>query len=735
LKSLLSGLALLALLGCRGSGLGNVQDAELRLSATELDFGDVYLGALASLSVDVTNVGKHDQEVQLSVEPPFDTPASLEVPGISTVSLHLTFLPTTSGDFTATLPIGTRSLQLHGRALDALVCSAPNSCTDARFDPTAGMCVETAKADGLSCGTACVTNGSCAHGACLGKTVSCDDKNACTDDGCSEASGCMHVARQCAPSTTNRCRVAGCDPLTGCLLVDADDGIACGPRDCHTNRAQICITGQCVYRPLPSRECLSLSGYLKASTANVSGGFGGRIAVSADGDTLAVGATGEPSDSTGVGGNQLNQNAAGSGAVYVFHRQDGVWMQQAYLKASNTGAGDAFGYSVALSSDGNALAVGAHLEDSSAVGVDGDQLNDDAHDSGAVYVFVRLGSSWTQQAYLKASNTGAGDYFGASVAISGDGNALAVAATAEDSNATGSNGNQLDNSALESGAVYFFRRIAGGWLPTDYLKAPNTGAGDQLGFGLALSTDGATIAIGAPGEDSKAVGVNGNPADNSASQSGAVYLYRQSPNGWVSDAYLKASNTGAGDAFGISVSLSADGTTVAIGAYGEDSGATGIGGDGTDNSASQSGAVYVYQRLNGAWAPPTYLKASNTRYPDDFGFSVSLSGDGKALLVGAWGENSGANGIDGDQADTSQPHSGAAFLFRRAPAGWLQQAYVKASNTAGDDLFGYHVAISSDATTLAIGANGEDSAAVGIGGNQNDDSASESGASYVYSAP
>ncbi|TKB79535.1 MAG: hypothetical protein E8D42_08485, partial [Nitrospira sp.] len=170
-------------------------------------------------------------------------------------------------------------------------------------------------------------------------------------------------------------------------------------------------------------------------------------------------------------GDQLNDDAPNSGAVYVFERTDGMWSQKAYLKASNTGVGDSFGRSVALSSgdlSGITLAVGAHFEDSSARGINGDQFDNSADDSGAVYVFRRpsgivtqtippstpISREWKQQIYVKASNTGKDDGFGTSVALSND--TLVVAATGEDSNATGINGDQFDNSVEDSGAVYVY---------------------------------------------------------------------------------------------------------------------------------------------------------------------------------------------------------------------------------------------------------------------------------------
>jgi hypothetical protein len=152
-------------------------------------------------------------------------------------------------------------------------------------------------------------------------------------------------------------------------------------------------------------------------------------------------------------------------------------VQQAYLKASNTGVWDYFGYSVAIS--GDTLVVGAFAEDSNAVGVNGDQGNNLALNAGAAYVFVRTGGVWVQQAYLKASNTGAGDNFGWSVAISGD--TVVVGASIEASNATGVNGDQGDNSAIGSGAAYVFFLTGGVWVQQAYLKASNTSAWEQFG--------------------------------------------------------------------------------------------------------------------------------------------------------------------------------------------------------------------------------------------------------------
>ncbi|GFE59572.1 FG-GAP repeat protein [Geobacter sp. AOG2] len=404
-----------------------------------------------------------------------------------------------------------------------------------------------------------------------------------------------------------------------------------------------------------------------------------------------------------------------------------------YVKASNTRAQSFFGYSIALSADGGTMAVGAIGESSGATGIGGDQSDTSAVGSGAVYVFTRSGLAWSQQAYVKASNTGVSDNFGSSIALSADGGTMAVGAVGESSSATGIDGNQADNSAVGSGAVYVFTRSGAAWSQQAYVKASNTGAGDGFGIGVALSGDGGTLAVGAAYEGSSATGIDGNQADNSASQSGAVYVFTRSGAAWSQQAYVKASNTEAGDWFGTSVALSGDGATLAVGAVGESSSATGSDGNQADNSAVGSGAVYVFTRSGAAWSQQAYVKASNTGADDRFGYSAALSGDGATLAVGAAYEDSSATGIGGNQADNSAGQSGAAYVFTRSGAAWSQQAYVKASNTGTGDLFGYSIALSSDGATLAVGAIGESSSATGIGGTQTDNSNYiNSGAAYVF---
>ena len=412
--------------------------------------------------------------------------------------------------------------------------------------------------------------------------------------------------------------------------------------------------------------------------------------------------------------------ASQAGAVYVFTRSGSTWSQEAYLKASNTEVTDAFGDSVAIS--GDTLVVGAPGEDSSATGVDGDQADNSAGNAGAAYVFTRSGVTWSQQAYLKASNTGAGDLFGWSIAIAGD--TVVVGASSEYSNATGVDGDGTNNSATSAGAAYVFTRSGVTWSQQAYLKASNTEQNDNFGNSLAISGD--TVVVGAYGEDSNATGVNGNQANNLASDSGAAYVFTRSGVTWSQQAYLKASNTEAIDQFGRSVAISGD--SVVVGAYVESSNATGVDGDQADNSAIASGAAYVFTRSGVTWSQQAYLKASNAETIDEFGTSVAISGD--SVVVGANLEDSNATGVDGNQADNSTNDAGAAYVFTRSGVSWSQQAYLKASNTGASDFFGTSVAISGD--SVVVGAYGESSNATGVDGDGTNNSASASGAAYAY---
>ena len=232
--------------------------------------------------------------------------------------------------------------------------------------------------------------------------------------------------------------------------------------------------------------------------------------------------------------------------------------------------------------DGDTVVVGAPLEDSSATGVNGDQGDNSAVGAGAAYVFVRNGTTWSQEAYLKASNaegrpdnSAFGDWFGYSVCLSGD--SLVVGAMAEQSNATGVNGDQNDNSLSGAGAAYVFVRDGTTWTQEAYLKAPQS---LSCAFGFAVAMAGDQVVVGARWESWVEI------------HAGAAHVYARSGTSWSHESYLRAGYSYSSEWFGSAVAVFDE--AVVVGAPGEAGGSTGVGGDQSDKSAEGSGAVYVY---------------------------------------------------------------------------------------------------------------------------------------------
>lgn len=580
---------------------------------------------------------------------------------------------------------------------------------------------------------------------------------------------------------------------------------------------------------------LSAITYIKASNTDADDWFGWSIALSGDGKTLAVGAPAEASNAIGVNNDSTSNASPTSGAVYVFVKVDGNWVQEAYLKASNTEQpsanvletlpNDRFGFQISLSDDGSTLAVSAINEDSPSYGINCNQANyivSSKHinyNVGAIYIFKRSGATWSQAAYVKPTDTlryvlsGVTLGFGTHIALSGDGKTLAVGSeidpyeqagvqmasssasstvcfdyanllstpsvsssshSSSSSSSITSSSSSISNvlGGSNSGAVYIFRETESGWVEEAHIKASDAYAEDRFGASIELSYDGDTLAVGAVAAEvivtdsssssTKAfviVNVSGN--DYGAElNSGAVYVFKRTGDLWQESSKIIPANQGWNQQFGYSVSLSDDGKTLAVGTPGDWSLATGTTGSPTnytyeaelrvtsngysyiipkvsttrEKSSYASGAAYIYQFSDetNTWIQEGYLKASNPKTANQFGYSLSLSGNGDVLAVGSYLEASLASGINGDQLDTSSPNSGAAYVFKRSASIWAQQSYVKAPKNHADDRFSRALSLDFTGDILAIGAHRESSNAVGINGNGNDNSSVAAGAVYVY---
>jgi len=464
-------------------------------------------------------------------------------------------------------------------------------------------------------------------------------------------------------------------------------------------------------------------GYIKSDNPHERNSFGSALSLSADGQTLAVGETGSR-----VAENNTAQNG---GTVHVFQRSNGQWIAQQRLIISAGDDGDAFGSSLELSADGNTLVVGAPGEDSTATGVNGNQADNSSDSSGAAYVFVRSNNQWLQQAYLKASNTptvevpsiGFNDRFGGAVAISADGRTIVVGATGEDSGATGINGDESDNSGLYTGAAYVFVVNNGVWSQQAYLKASTRNGLRAFGHSVSLNADGNTLAVSAynpftPPSTPTRSSVTTRGA-NYNTFFGAVYIFTRGNSTWQQQALLRPSdNEGGWHLFGDPIDLSDDGNTLV--AYG-------------------NSGVYVLERQSSNWKVTQHLVQSNPGSDSNwygspnFGTTLSISGDGSTVASSWQEESSASTGIQGDQgAEISIRNSGAAYVFEKEAGSWQQSAYIKAPNSRESLEFGNAISLDHSGDTLAISAENESSNGIGIQGDQSDSSLFGAGAVYLY---
>ncbi|MFZ4720452.1 MAG: LamG-like jellyroll fold domain-containing protein [Ilumatobacteraceae bacterium] len=343
------------------------------------------------------------------------------------------------------------------------------------------------------------------------------------------------------------------------------------------------------------------------------------------------------------------------GSASVFSRTGTTLALQATLTPSDPGLVDFFGNAVAVS--GDTVVVGSYANN--GVGTD----------SGAAYVFVRTGTTWTQQAKLFGSETTTGDQFGFSVAIDGD--LIAIGAPLDDL-----------PGLTDAGAVYVFARTGGVWLQQAKVVAAAPGTSDTFGSSVALDAAGGRLAVGVPQDDG---------VDDLSQDAGSLQVSLQTGTTWSAPQVLAASGVQAGDRFGAAVAISP--TTVVAGAPLDDD----LGND--------SGAAYVFNLVGGAYAAPSEAHATEPGAGDHFGASVAT--DDTLVAVGAPFHSGVAS------------QAGKVFVLARADATWGPLGVLVAADAAGGDWFG--VSVAADAGTFAVGAS------------LDDDRGSNSGSGYLFS--
>jgi hypothetical protein len=354
------------------------------------------------------------------------------------------------------------------------------------------------------------------------------------------------------------------------------------------------------------------------------------VSLSADGTTVAIGA---PNN---------DRNGSNSGHVRIYKWNDSSW-NQVGSDIDGEVASDNSGFSVSLSADGTTVAIGAPNNDGNG------------SNSGHVRIYKWNDSSWTQVG-SDIDGEAASDNSGQSVSLSADGLTVAIGSPISDGNGS------------DSGHVRIYKWYGTSWIQIGS-DIDGEAANDNSGISVSLSNDGTTVAIGA------------SRNDGNGSNSGHVRIYKWYGTSWIQIG-SDIDGADASDNSGLSVSLSSDGTTVAISA------------PNNDGNGSDSGHVRIYKWNNSSWTQ-VGSDIDGEATVDQSGFSVSLSSDGLTVAIGS--RSNDGNGSD----------SGHVRIYKWYGTSWIQIGS-DIDGEAANDNSGRSVSLSADGTIVAIGANFND---------------------------
>jgi surface protein len=356
------------------------------------------------------------------------------------------------------------------------------------------------------------------------------------------------------------------------------------------------------------------------------------------------------------------------------------WNQVTKAVAGDRTASQLYGASVDIS--GSYAIVGASYDDKDANG------ENPVTDAGSAYIMKNSGGTWIQMQKIVASDRGISDHFGSSVAICGD--YAIVGAHNEDHDVAGSN--QLDNA----GSAYVYQKVGDTWTQVQKLVASDRAAGDYFGYSVSI-TDGYAL-VGAYYKT-----VSGKTA------AGVAYVFKNNTGTWAEVQRLDMGTSSQFyDYLGYSVSI--DCNYALVGANGEDEDA------GNANTVANAGGAYIYQNISGTWTLMQKVVATDRQANDEFGASVSISGD--YALMGAYREDDDAAGSN------SLSGAGSAYIFKYTTGTWSQVQKIAASDRGADDYFGISVSISGD--YAIVGAREEDEDAGGA------NTLASAGSAYIF---
>ncbi|MDD3860327.1 MAG: FG-GAP repeat protein, partial [Bacteroidales bacterium] len=386
--------------------------------------------------------------------------------------------------------------------------------------------------------------------------------------------------------------------------------------------------------------------------------FGCAVAIS--GDYAIVGANYEDHDELG------ESTLFETGSAYIFKNESGTWTEVQKIVASDRASEDWFGSAVDI--EGDYAVVGAYKEDHDELGLNV------VGGAGSAYIFKNESGTWTQVQKIVASDRYDHDYFGYSVAISGD--YIVIGAANEDENATG--GETMDYS----GSAYVFYNNSGTWQEVQKIVASDRSENDYFGF--ALDINGNHIIVGASYEDEDETG------NNTVNAAGSAYIFENNAGNWIQTQKIVASDREELGWFGWSVAI--DDNYAIVGAYHESKDSYG------NNSMEESGAAYIYMKNAGTWSEVTKVVASDRALGDRFGWDVAINGD--YAVVGAYCSDFDEYGTD------SLVNSGAAYIYKNDAGNWSEEQKIVSNDRAPADYLAISVDVSDD--YILLGAQNED---------------------------
>ena len=400
------------------------------------------------------------------------------------------------------------------------------------------------------------------------------------------------------------------------------------------------------YIPNTEEQILTPSG-----GSNTQATFGENISLDNDGTRVIVGAK------------QTNTTYTAAGKAYIFKRTGTTWAQEATLQAADHAANNNFGASVDMDSTGTRVVIGSPRNTHSGT-----------YECGALYIYLRSGTTWTQEAKLTISNRETSEAFGTRVAIDETGTRIIGTATAA-----------TVGGVAYVGRASIFTRSGTTWTqeqtinPSDY---PGNGS-MHFGTGVDINANGTRVVVGAR-----------NKTVSGVSGAGMLYVYVRSGVTWNQETTLITSSPISNGFLGYACAIDSAGARIVGAVPGSSPG-----------SVASAGSLYVFSRSGSTWSQEAIIITNDKAAGDSLGYALGIDATGSRIVAGAYAAD-----------PSSVANAGKAYTFTRSGSTWSQEMMTAASDKTSSAFFGWGASISGDGSRLCIGAFGATSNGYAGGG-------------------